>query len=137
MDRFTDIRGTYDKSPLCSEGHPADSVMECSAGIMGCDSKVFCHEHLTRCVGCERAFCQADAARLLDGDLCEACAGLPECPNCGKHATFTEHEADHVETHGLDCGPYERWHQEWITCDACGAETDWDEVNRANERTAA
>ena len=74
-DRFSDVRGKYAKSPVCAEGHAADSVMECSAGIMGCDGKVFCFEHLTRCSGCERAYCGADATRFLDGDLCETCAG--------------------------------------------------------------
>ena len=30
-------------------------------------------------------------------------------------------EADSTETHGLECGPYERWHDEWYECPACGA----------------
>jgi hypothetical protein len=26
----------------------------------------------------------------------------------------------YVETHGLDCGPYERWTEEWWECSICG-----------------
>ena len=60
--------------------------------------------------------------------ICQRCAfeaTLPMCPNCGEPAQFTEHSGDFVETHGLDCGPYERWHEEWLTCNKCGAKTDW------------
>ncbi len=53
------------------------------------------------------------------------------CPNCGELATFTEHSGDFVETHGLDCGPYETWHEEWVTCDLCKAKTDWREIDAA------
>jgi hypothetical protein len=65
-------------------------------------------------------------------DGCVNCMGKQECPNCGKWATFSEHEADSVETHGLDCGPYEHWHEEWLTCDVCGAKTDVDELAQMN-----
>ena len=51
------------------------------------------------------------------------------CPNCGKDATFREHSASCVETHGLDCGPYERWTETWLTCSKCGAKTDDAELN--------
>ena len=57
---------------------------------------------------------------------------LPLCPNCGQHAEFTEHTADHVETHGLDCGPYERWTETWLRCSNCGAETDDRELEPTN-----
>jgi hypothetical protein len=30
------------------------------------------------------------------------------------------HQAYQVETHGLECGPYERWWEEWWTCEVCG-----------------
>jgi hypothetical protein len=52
------------------------------------------------------------------------------CPNCDREAEFTEHEQDQVETHGLDCGPYEHWTQRWITCNLCGAPTDDAELAR-------
>jgi hypothetical protein len=26
----------------------------------------------------------------------------------------------HVETHGLECGPFERWWEEWWECGVCG-----------------
>lgn len=58
------------------------------------------------------------------------------CPNCGERTTFTDHSAEHVETHGLDsdpgCGPYEHCYEEWMTCDKCGAQTDDKEVRQAN-----
>ena len=39
--------------------------------------------------------------------------------DCREHM---KHRAeDHTETHGLDCGPYERWHEEWYECSICGA----------------
>jgi len=28
-------------------------------------------------------------------------------------------EADSVETHGLDCGPFEHFHDEWWECPEC------------------
>jgi hypothetical protein len=46
---------------------------------------------------------------------------LPFCPNCGQRADFTHHEGSFTETHGLDCGPYETWHEEWLKCSKCGA----------------
>ncbi len=53
------------------------------------------------------------------------------CPNCGEPSTFTPHQHDWVETHGLDCGPYEHCHQEWVKCDKCGANTDEAEIMAA------
>jgi hypothetical protein len=35
-----------------------------------------------------------------------------------------------VETHGLDCGPYEEWDEEWDECAACHEQ--FDEVDVAN-----
>ena len=43
------------------------------------------------------------------------------CPGCGEDVTMRFREADSIETHGLECGPYERWHDEWYECPACGA----------------
>lgn len=34
------------------------------------------------------------------------------------HLIHREHEWS--ETHGLDCGPYERCYQEWWECSVCG-----------------
>lgn len=53
--------------------------------------------------------------------------GVP-CPNCGQPTTYTHHQHIWQETHGLDCGPYEQCHQEWLTCDKCGAETTTEEL---------
>jgi len=50
------------------------------------------------------------------------------CPNCNKPCTFTEHSSTSIETHGLDCGPYESFHEEWLTCNGCGVNTDADEL---------
>jgi len=40
------------------------------------------------------------------------------CPSCGK-AALVFREADSVETHGLECGPYEHFHDEWWECPEC------------------
>jgi rubredoxin len=42
------------------------------------------------------------------------------CPECGE-AQVRFQEADSIETHGLECGPYEIFHDEWWDCPACGA----------------
>jgi hypothetical protein len=55
------------------------------------------------------------------------------CPNCGEHANFRERHAHHVETHGLDCGPYETWEDSWLECSECGAQTDHKEILEANK----
>ena len=57
----------------------------------------------------------------------------PLCPNCGKHADFRTVRKQFTETHGLDCGPYETWTDEWLVCSECGAETDEDEVEKMQE----
>jgi hypothetical protein len=54
----------------------------------------------------------------------------PVCGNCGERATFSHKSGEFTETHGLDCGPYEHWHEEWLACDKCGAETDEKEIAR-------
>lgn len=49
---------------------------------------------------------------------------------------FTWHTAHHIETHGLDCGPFEHWDEEWYECDACGAEfteRELDEMAEASD----
>lgn len=66
--------------------------------------------------------------------------GLPEawkpvCSNCGEHADFTEQSGQFTETHGLDCGPYETWTENWLTCSKCGAKTDEREL-AANQGAA-
>jgi uncharacterized Zn ribbon protein len=54
------------------------------------------------------------------------------CPNCGVEASFTEHSATSMETHGLDCGPYEYFTGVWLVCDRCESETTSQEVERTN-----
>ena len=45
------------------------------------------------------------------------------CPDCG--SDFGEFRtASSVETHGLDCGPFERFEQEFIVCRECGGRFD-------------
>ena len=50
------------------------------------------------------------------------------CPDCG--SSFGEYRnVSSVETHGLDCGPYERFEQEYIVCRQCRGRFDiheWD-----------
>ena len=43
------------------------------------------------------------------------------CPKCGDDVTMQLREADTIETHGLERGPYEHWHDEWYECPECGA----------------
>jgi len=52
------------------------------------------------------------------------------CPHCGARDGFTECEAEWVERHGLDCGPYEHCTDRWLTCNQCGARTDEQELER-------
>lgn len=50
------------------------------------------------------------------------------CPDCGSPAGDLRF-ATSVETHGLDCGPYERFNEEFIVCGGCGGRfdvRDWD-----------
>lgn len=41
----------------------------------------------------------------------------PRDHSCVEHARFKQ--ADWVETHGLDCGPFERGTDEWWECSVC------------------
>lgn len=54
------------------------------------------------------------------------------CPNCDNATDFKECSSHHRETHGLDCGPYEEWNEEWLECRECRAQTNPDEVARHN-----
>jgi hypothetical protein len=45
------------------------------------------------------------------------------CPDCGS-ASGECRIASSVETHGLDCGPFERFEQEYIVCRECGGRFD-------------
>ncbi len=53
------------------------------------------------------------------------------CPDCG--SSFGECRiATSVETHGLDCGPYERFEDEYVVCRECGGQfdiRDWDDTS--------
>ena len=49
------------------------------------------------------------------------------CPEC-HGAGLRFRSADYAESHGLECGPYERFHDEWYECPACGAWFDPDEL---------
>jgi uncharacterized protein with PIN domain len=42
------------------------------------------------------------------------------CTDCDK-AELKFRETESIETHGLECGPYEHFHDEWWECPACGA----------------
>ena len=50
------------------------------------------------------------------------------CPDCGSSAGEFRF-ATSVETHGLDCGPYETFNEEFIVCRECGGRydiSDWE-----------
>ncbi len=53
------------------------------------------------------------------------------CPDCG--SPLGEFRvATSIETHGLDCGPFERFDQEFILCRECGGRfdvSDWDSTS--------
>src|SRR5450432_1850293 len=54
------------------------------------------------------------------------------CPDCG--SSFGEYRiASSVETHGLDCGPFERFEQEFIVCRECGGRFDLRDWESAQE----
>ena len=52
------------------------------------------------------------------------------CPDCG--SSFGDFRiSTSIETLGLDCGPFERFDQEFILCRSCGGKfdvSDWDET---------
>ena len=44
--------------------------------------------------------------------------------------------AESVETHGLDCGPYERFYEEFVICSDCDGRfdpADWDAADLEND----
>jgi hypothetical protein len=45
------------------------------------------------------------------------------CPDCGS-STAEFRVAEFIETHGLDCGPYERFYEEFVICSASGGRFD-------------
>lgn len=45
------------------------------------------------------------------------------CPDCGSAAGDFRFVTS-VETHGLDCGPYETFNEEFIVCRECGGRFD-------------
>jgi hypothetical protein len=53
------------------------------------------------------------------------------CPDCG--SPLGEFRvATSIETHGLDCGPFERFDQEFILCRECEGRfdvSDWDSTS--------
>jgi uncharacterized CHY-type Zn-finger protein len=54
------------------------------------------------------------------------------CPDCG--SSFGEYRiASSVETHGLDCGPFERFEQEFIVCRECRGRFDLRDWESAQE----
>ena len=54
------------------------------------------------------------------------------CLDCG--SSFGEYRiACSVETHGLDCGPFERFEQEFIVCRECGGRFDLRDWESAQE----
>ena len=54
------------------------------------------------------------------------------CPDCG--SSFGEYRiASSVETHGLDCGPFERFEQEFIVCRKCRGRFDLRDWESAQE----
>jgi hypothetical protein len=54
------------------------------------------------------------------------------CPDCG--SSFGECRiASSIETHGLDCGPFERFDDEYVICRECGGRFDMVDWGRAEE----
>ncbi len=43
------------------------------------------------------------------------------CPECGRTVEMRERAVVFRETHGLDCGPFEIFHDEWWECPLCFA----------------
>jgi hypothetical protein len=54
------------------------------------------------------------------------------CPDCGS-ASGECRIASSVETHGLDCGPFERFEQEFILCRECRGRFDLHDWESARE----
>jgi len=51
--------------------------------------------------------------------------------DCRDHLEFRA--GDSVETHGLDSGPYEHFHDEWMVCTECGATFTTEEAEQLLE----
>ena len=52
------------------------------------------------------------------------------CPDCGSSLGDFRISTS-IETHGLDCGPFEKFDQEFILCRNCGGRSDvsdWDDT---------
>jgi len=61
----------------------------------------------------------------------------PACPACGKHGvSFESRSCQSTETHGLDCGPFETFFDEWYVCSDCGAALSKEEVQDAQKEAA-
>lgn len=43
------------------------------------------------------------------------------CPECSHVVRMRYRQADGYETHGLETGPYEHFHDEWYECPQCHA----------------
>jgi len=57
------------------------------------------------------------------------------CPDCDSPAGDLRF-ATSVETHGLDCGPYETFNEEFVVCRQCGGRYDvgeWDAMEELPE----
>jgi hypothetical protein len=56
------------------------------------------------------------------------------CPDCG--CSVGEFRFAHsVETHGLDCGPFETFYEEFVICRDCDGRFDSEEWNTAEPTT--
>ena len=52
------------------------------------------------------------------------------CPDCGSSLGDFRISTS-IETHGLDCGPFEKFDEEFILCRNCGGKfdvSDWDDT---------
>jgi uncharacterized CHY-type Zn-finger protein len=58
------------------------------------------------------------------------------CPDCG-YVVGNYRCITSIETHGLDCGPYEAFTDEFIECGECGGRFDLREWDAAPEAAAA
>ena len=57
------------------------------------------------------------------------------CPDCGSPVGDFQISTS-IETHGLDCGPFERFDQEFILCRNCGGKfdvSDWEDTPELSE----
>lgn len=52
------------------------------------------------------------------------------CPACHQADLFLK-QHDSIETHGLECGPYEHFHEEWWECPECRIQFTDGEVEAA------